>query len=129
MQVGFKRQLLLEVRAFVLDAMAFRQDWEANGPTVPGLDPLEATDRLRKFQQLFEVGGAALVGGGRRARRRAGEGAAPQRTPCAPPRPQVRKRKWVGYSDGEELFGLPVTQFPELERTEEEITMLDKLYR
>ena len=43
--------------------------------------------------------------------------------------PQVRKRKWVAYSSGEELFGLPVTQFPELQRTEEEITMLDKLYR
>lgn len=38
------------------DAVAFRADWEANGPTVPGLDPMDATDRLRKFQQLFEVG-------------------------------------------------------------------------
>lgn len=42
---------------------------------------------------------------------------------------QVRKRKWVSYSSGEELFGLPITQYPELERTEEEIVMLDKLYR
>lgn len=47
-----------------------------------------------------------------------------------PPRVlQVRKRKWDSYRSGEELFGLPVTQYPELERTEEEITMLDKLYR
>lgn len=49
------------------------------------------------------------------------------------PRPQralqVRKRKWDSYRSGEELFGLPVTQYPELERTEEEVTMLDKLYR
>jgi len=41
----------------------------------------------------------------------------------------VRKRKWDSYRSGEELFGLPVTQYPELERTEEDITMLDKLYR
>jgi len=56
-QVGFKRTLLQDVRAFVSDAVAFRADWEANGPTVPGLDPMDATDRLRKFQQLFEVRG------------------------------------------------------------------------
>lgn len=53
---------------------------------------------------------------------------------CRPPYPcpaflQVRKRKWDSYSSGEELFGLPVTQYPELERTQEEIVMLDKLYR
>lgn len=41
---------------------------------------------------------------------------------------QVRKRKWDSFCSGEELFGLPVTQYPELERTEEEIAMLDKLY-
>eukprot|EP00887_Chlorella_sp_A99_P001633 scaffold8.g1633.t1 len=93
-QVGFKRTLLQEVKAFVVDAVAFRADWEANGPTVLGLDPTEATDRLRKFQALFEV----------------------------------RKRKWTAYASGEELFGLPVTRYPELARTEEEITMLDKLY-
>ena len=34
---------------------AFRKDWEANGPMVPGLEPMEAVDRLKKFQQLFEV--------------------------------------------------------------------------
>ena len=94
LQVGFKRTLLQEVKAFVVDAVAFRQDWEASGPTVTGLDPMDATDRLHKFQQLFEV----------------------------------RKRKWVSYTQGEELFGLPVTRYPELARTEEEITMLDKLY-
>ncbi|KAL4452763.1 hypothetical protein ABPG75_008425, partial [Micractinium tetrahymenae] len=93
-QVGFKRTLLQDVKLFVVDAVAFRQDWEANGPTVPGLSPMDAADRLRKFQQLFDV----------------------------------RKRKWDSFSSGEELFGLPVTQYPELERTEEEITMLDKLY-
>ena len=37
------------------DAQAFRREWEAAGPMVPGLDPMEAMDRLRKYQQMFEV--------------------------------------------------------------------------
>lgn len=41
---------------------------------------------------------------------------------------QVRKRKWVNYSSGEELFGLPVTSYPELEKTEKELMLLDRLY-
>ena len=41
---------------------------------------------------------------------------------------QVRKRKWDGLSSGEELFGLPVTQYPGMEQTEKEVTMLDRLY-
>jgi hypothetical protein len=67
-QVGFKRDLIREVRAFVTDAQAFRREWDAAGPMVPGLDPMEAMDRLRKFQQLFEVrahprGGCVHEGG------------------------------------------------------------------
>jgi hypothetical protein len=54
-QVKFKRDLVKEVAAFVQDAQTFRKDWEANGPMVPGLDPMEAVDRLKKFQQMFEV--------------------------------------------------------------------------
>lgn len=42
---------------------------------------------------------------------------------------QVRKRKWENYSSGEELFGLQVTSYPELELTEKEVSMLDRLYR
>lgn len=53
--MGFKRELIKEVRLFVADAQDFRQDWEANGPMVPGLDPMDAVDRLKKFQLMFEV--------------------------------------------------------------------------
>lgn len=60
LQVGFKRELIKEVKSFVVDAQMFRKDWEANGPMVPGLDPMEAVDRLRKFQQMFEVGGCEV---------------------------------------------------------------------
>lgn len=55
MQVGFKRELIKEVKSFVVDAVNFRKDWEENGPMVPGLDPMDAVDRLKKFQQMFEV--------------------------------------------------------------------------
>lgn len=94
LQVGFKRELIKEVKLFVVDAVAFRADWESHGPTVPGLDPIDAADRLKKFSQMFEV----------------------------------RKRKWNNYTSGEELFGLAITQYPELEKTEKEIQMLEKLY-
>lgn len=92
--MSFKRDLLKEVKAFVVDASTFRKDWEENGPMVSGLDPMDAVDRLKKFQQMFDV----------------------------------RKRKWVNYSSGEELFGLDITEYPELEETEKEIQLLDRLY-
>jgi dynein heavy chain len=94
LQVGFKRELIKEVRHFIVDVQSFREEFDHNGPMVPGLDPMEAVDRLKKFQQLFDV----------------------------------RKRKWTNYSSGEELFGLTVTEYPELEKTEKEIQMLDRLY-
>ena len=55
LQVGFKKTLTKEVTAFATDAKAFRANWQANGPMVPGLAPLEAVERLKKFQQMFDV--------------------------------------------------------------------------
>ena len=94
LQEGFKHDLVREVKSFVADVVSFRGDWEVNGPMVHGLDPIDAADRLKKFQQLFEL----------------------------------RKRKWDNYRMGEELFGMAVTSYPELERTEREIALLDRLY-
>ncbi|KAK9794950.1 hypothetical protein WJX73_010224 [Symbiochloris irregularis] len=94
LQAGFKKLLTKEVANFVVDARNFRADWELSGPMVPNLAPLEAVERLKKFQQLFEV----------------------------------RKQRWDSYSKGEELFGMAVTKYPGLEKTEEEIQMLDRLY-
>ncbi|XP_054621741.1 dynein axonemal heavy chain 5 isoform X3 [Dunckerocampus dactyliophorus] len=37
-------------------------------------------------------------------------------------------RKFTSCSGGEELFGLPVTEYPELQRIRRELTMLSKLY-
>ena len=41
---------------------------------------------------------------------------------------EERERKWDSYVAGEKLFGLPVTQYPELEKTKAELQLLDKLY-
>jgi Dynein heavy chain, N-terminal region 2 len=41
---------------------------------------------------------------------------------------EVMKGKWDNYSSGEELFGLAVTKYPELEDIQEKIANLDKLY-
>ena len=58
LQAGFKKTLVKDVVTFTVDARNFRTDWEASGPMVPNLAPLEAVERLKKFQQLFEVSAA-----------------------------------------------------------------------
>ncbi len=40
----------------------------------------------------------------------------------------MRKRKWDSYCSGEELFGLPVTQYEGLQQTERELALLSRLY-
>lgn len=37
-------------------------------------------------------------------------------------------RKYVTYSGGEELFGLTVTEYPDLQRIKKELNLLQKLY-
>ena len=37
-------------------------------------------------------------------------------------------RKLVTYSSGEELFGLPVTPYPELQHIKKKLNLLQKLY-
>ena len=37
-------------------------------------------------------------------------------------------RRFQAYSDGEELFGLPVSDHPELKRIRKELNLLQKLY-
>lgn len=38
------------------------------------------------------------------------------------------EEKWVTYSTGEELFGLPVTDYKELHQIKNNLKFLDKLY-
>ena len=37
-------------------------------------------------------------------------------------------RRYITYSGGEELFGLPVTEYPELMQIRRELNLLQKLY-
>ena len=37
-------------------------------------------------------------------------------------------RKYLTYSGGEELFGLPITEYPDLQRIRKELGLLQKLY-
>ena len=55
LQTGFKRELVANVKQFVLDVQHFRNEFEAAGPMVTGLPPMEAVERLRKFQRLYEA--------------------------------------------------------------------------
>ena len=93
-QSSFKKDLLRNVKIFVSDVTSFRQDWEANGPTVPGITPMQGNERLQKFKRTYED----------------------------------KKRRWEEYQAGESLFGLPVTDYPELTKTKKEIDMLEKVY-
>ncbi|KAG8470448.1 hypothetical protein KFE25_008869 [Diacronema lutheri] len=94
MQAPFKKNLVRNVKLFVVDVFQFRNDFEATGPGVPGVAPQEAEERLRRYQRLFEE----------------------------------RERKWDAYEAGERLFGLPVTEYPELVKTKQELQLLEKLY-
>ena len=94
MQTGFRKGLVRNVKMFNVDVIQFRNDFEANGPGVPGLPPLEANERLLKFKRLYEE----------------------------------RERKYEAYNAGEQLFGLPITEYPDLQQTKEELELLDKLY-
>ena len=93
-QSSFKKDLLRNVKIFVSDVTSFRHDWEANGPTVPGITPMQGHERLQKFKRTYDD----------------------------------KKRRWEEYQAGESLFGLPVTDYPELTKTKKEIDMLEKVY-
>jgi dynein heavy chain len=99
LQVGFKRDLVRSVKSFVTAVSSFRTEFESQGPTAPGPDggpiaPMEAVDRLKKYENLFAD----------------------------------YKRKWETYGGGEDLFGLPKTEYPELVKTEKELQHLSRIY-
>jgi dynein heavy chain len=93
-QAMFKKDLILGINNLVGDVQEFRKNFEQNGPMVPGIEPKEALNRLKLFQDEFSI----------------------------------RNRKFNSYNSGEVLFGLPNQSYPDLERTQKEIELLDKLY-
>eukprot|EP01051_Picozoa_sp_SAG22_P030210 SAG22_NODE_11595_length_478_cov_0.635884_2_plen_79_part_01 len=42
-----------QCRRFITDVSMFRSDWKSNGPMVPGIKPMDAYERLRKFESTF----------------------------------------------------------------------------
>ena len=93
LQSNFKKDLVRNVKQFVVDVMSFRNDWEANGPTVPGITPMQGHERLQRFKRTYDD----------------------------------KKRRWEEYQAGEELFGLQITDYPELTKTKKEIDLLEKV--
>ena len=55
LQGGYKMSLLKQVREFIADVAKFRESWEANGPMVEGLDPMDANNRLNQFKPIFDA--------------------------------------------------------------------------
>ena len=94
LQVGFRSQLLTNVKEFKIDVAKFREDFDANGPMVQGISPQEAMERLKRFEDEFAM----------------------------------RDRKRELYQSGEVLFALPGTEYPDLERTKKELSLLSRLY-
>ena len=51
----FKLNLIKGVKALVIDVKDFRHNFETKGPTVPGLEPREALNRLRMFSDEYSI--------------------------------------------------------------------------
>ena len=52
---GFEQELDKQTKAFVLEVIQFRNRFDAHGPGVSGIDPVEATRRLEEFKGLFKA--------------------------------------------------------------------------
>ena len=54
-QGAFRKRLVAEAAGLKQDAQAFRIEWDAHGPMIAGLSPIDAEHRLKKLQPVFEV--------------------------------------------------------------------------
>lgn len=93
-QNKFKKDLIQNVKALIIDVKEFRKNYEKNGPMVAGIRPREAVERLRQFKEEYSV----------------------------------RERNYEVFFAGEDLFGLPHQQYPDLEQTKKELELLEQLY-
>jgi dynein heavy chain len=50
LQGTYKKQLVWDIREFGLDVRAFRKDFEANGPLLPGIKSQIGLDKLKKYK-------------------------------------------------------------------------------
>ena len=49
-QGTYKKQLMWDIRDFSIDVRALRKDFEENGPSVEGISPQVAVDRLKRYK-------------------------------------------------------------------------------
>jgi dynein heavy chain len=54
-QADFKMSLIKGIKALVIDVKEFRHNFETKGPTVAGLEPREALNRLRMFSDEYSI--------------------------------------------------------------------------
>ncbi|KAL5009692.1 hypothetical protein ScPMuIL_011997 [Solemya velum] len=52
---AFEQELDKQVKTFVVEVIQFRNAFDAQGPSVPGIPPAEAVTRLQDFQQRYLV--------------------------------------------------------------------------
>ncbi|XP_061590629.1 dynein axonemal heavy chain 5-like [Cololabis saira] len=89
-----RSDLLAAVQGFQSATQSFCTNYDLRGPSVEGVAPAEAIERLESFQAEFDQ----------------------------------LWRKYITYSGGEELFGLEVHTYPELQMIKRELSLLSKLY-
>lgn len=54
-QTEYLKKLKTNVKELVKDVSDFRSDYEKNGPMVEGISPKEAIERLKRFDEQYEV--------------------------------------------------------------------------
>lgn len=54
-QLGFKNDLLKDIKIFKTDISQFYSDFERNGPLVQGIAPMDAVDRLSRFKEELKI--------------------------------------------------------------------------
>lgn len=54
-QAIYLKELKKSIKDFVSDVQNFRADYTANGPMVEGIPPNEAMERLRRFEDEYDV--------------------------------------------------------------------------
>ena len=55
LQIGFKKNLLKDIKEFTVEIIQFRNDYLANGPMQPGLAPKTAVSKLKRYQEDFAL--------------------------------------------------------------------------
>ncbi|KAF2988285.1 hypothetical protein EK904_001939 [Melospiza melodia maxima] len=110
-QPKFKKELLEAVECFQDDVAQFETAYEKEGPMVPNIPPQEASKRQQIFQlKLKELYFHFVCMKHNQANF------------------DELWRKFITYSSGERLFGLPVTEYDILYRVRKELGLLQKLY-